>query len=276
MKFLAKSRHCRGISLMELILVMLAIMIVAGVAWKAGSDAIAVGNNTKVALEVTRLTEALDAFCMVYGDYPPDFHDLVATRNFIKQRFPQLPAKDYPDLSPHSPATALYFWLAGPKGRGFSTNPKNPFETGGTSRIGPFFKFTPDRLKMVEGAMQYFPPRNVKGDPYIYFRGGPKGYDNHFGWNTVHPYISSETGKWINAQSFQILCGGNDGKLGSGNHFPGGSDYEQENYDDLANFTTGSTMLQCMPKENADAIPTHDTNETARASMINKSLQKKK
>lgn len=249
MKRTAPRRLCRGITLVELLLTITAMLLVAGVAWEAGSRAVVAANNTRVALEITRLKEGIDSFCLFFGDYPPDFHDQVAVRKFVKQRFPKCPIRNYPDFAAQSPASALYFWLAGPDGRGFSSNPENPFERAGVQRIGPFFAFTPDRLKRVDGVMEYFPPRRVNGDPYVYFRGGKKGYDGHGGWGAAKPYRDSKNGKWIDPQTFQILCAGNDGKLGSGNHYPDGGDYDEFNYDDLASFTTGSTMRQTMPTE---------------------------
>ena len=166
---------------------------------------------------------------------------------FLKRRFPKCPCQKYPDFFSYSPAAALYFWLGGPNGRGFSADPANPFGNGG-ARIGPFFKFTADQLKRVDGVMQYYPPRGIDGSPYIYFRGGVKGYDGHPGWLCAKPYRKSSDGSWINRDSYQILCPGADGQFGSGNHYPDGSDYDDANLDDIANFTQGDTMQQAKPK----------------------------
>jgi hypothetical protein len=247
MKFAAVQRHRRGVSLVELILVIGAMMGVAALAWKAGAGAIRVANNLRVNIEIAGLQEAIENFNLQFGGYPPDFHDQESAREFFKAKFPKCPPENYPDPGAYGPDSALYFWLAGPRGRGFSANPANPFETGGKRRIGPFFKFDVERLRIVGRAVQYLPPRNGNGDPYVYFRGGPKGYDGHPGWKTARPYRDSKTGKWINPQSFQILCAGNDGKFGSGIQYPSGSDYDPNNYDDLANFTSGDTMRQAMP-----------------------------
>ena len=145
------------------------------------------------------------------------------------------------------PASALYFWLAGPDGQGYSTNPADPFGKGKT-RIGPFYRFRPEQLKRVDAVMQYFPPRGIDGSPYVYFRPGSKGYDGHPGWGTAHPYRSSKDGEWINPKTYQILSPGNDGTYGRGFHYPGGSDYDDANLDDMANFTRGDTMGQAKPK----------------------------
>jgi hypothetical protein len=247
MKFSATKRIRRGASIVEVLLIVVVVMAVTALAWKIGKETIHSADRSKVIAEITKFNEAFDNFCLRFGELPPDFHDQTATLNFLKRRFPKCPPKNYPDLSCQSPASALYFWLAGPKGLGFSTNPLNPFETKGTARIGPFFKFDKDRVHEVDDAMQYFPIRREEGgEPYVYFRGGPKGYDRHPGWNSAMPYRNSNTGKWINPDTFQLLCAGCDGKFGSGRLYPRGSDYDEYNYDDLANFTDGNTMRQSM------------------------------
>ena len=100
----------------------------------------------------------------------------------------------------------------------------------------------------MDGVIEYFPPRGADGEPYVYFRGGPKGYDEHPGWGLVRPYRKSDDGSWINGDTYQILCPGSDGKYGSGHHFPGGIDYDAANLDDMANFSRGDTMGEARPK----------------------------
>jgi len=225
----------------------MAVMILSGLVWKAGTEVITLSNNARVTAEIGALNRGLDAFALQFGEYPPDFHDPVDAWKFLKQRFPKCPSDKYPCLCGYSPASALYFWLAGPNGRGFSANPINPFDNG-ASRIGPFFKFAPDQLKKVDGLMLYYPPRGIKGSPYVYFRAGAKGYDGHSGWPPVLPYRNSKDGSWINPNTYQILSPGSDGKYGSGNHFPIGDDSDDASLDDMANFTQGDTMGQAKPK----------------------------
>jgi type II secretory pathway pseudopilin PulG len=236
-----------GITIVELMLALMAVMVLAGLAWKGATSAVNVANNSRVTAEIGKMNEALEAFALRFGEYPPDFHDTVAVWKFLKRRFPECPWQRYPSFCGHSPASALYFWLGGPDGRGFSTNPANPFDNC-AARIGPFFRFTPDQLKRVDGIMQYYPPRGIDGAPYLYFRGGPKGYDGHPGCPPVRPYRNSKDGKWIYPDSYQILSPGADGEYGSGNHFPGGVDYDDANLDDMASFSQGETMGQAKPK----------------------------
>jgi hypothetical protein len=247
-------RGFRGISIVELLLALMAVLILSGVAWKASTAVINNSNNACIAAEIGVIDRALTDFAVRFGDYPPDFHDTVAVWAFLKGRFPKCPVCKYPDLCGQSPATALYFWLAGPDGNGYSPNPADPFGKG-TPRIAPFYKFAPDRLKKVEGLTQYYPPRGINGAPYLYFRGGLKGYDGHPGCPPVRPYRNSKDGAWINRQTYQILSPGSDGKYGSGSRFPGGIDYDDANLDDIANFTRGDTLGQAKPKNVAQPDP---------------------
>ena len=238
----------RGLSLIELLLTLAATLFIASLGWEAGTTAISCANNARMAVEMSKINESLDAFCMTFGSYPPDFHDTAAVVAFFKREFPSCPQTNYPVLTRYSPASALYFWLGGPNGNGFSANPKNPFDDG-KGRIGPFFQFNPDQLKMVDGVMQYFPPRGLNGSPYVYFCGGAKGYNDNPGWPPAQPYRNSKDGSWINPKTYQVLCPGNDGKFGHGCHYPNGEDYDEANFDDLTSFSRGDTMKQEMPQE---------------------------
>jgi prepilin-type N-terminal cleavage/methylation domain-containing protein len=122
------------------------------------------------------------------------------------------------DIDNLDAASALVFWLGGlpadsgttevsTKLTGFSANPKNPFETTRSGRIGPFFDFEPERLRYIRDIPvnnirrktfvyycpngQALPPQGRYGEigehhPYVYFkaRGGSyvKPYDTLSGW----------------------------------------------------------------------------------------------
>jgi type II secretory pathway pseudopilin PulG len=243
----------RGLTLVELVMVIMVTLILGTFVWKAAAKTIGWANNSRMSIEISQMSKALDAFCMRFGDYPPDLHDQLAVWKFLKARFPRCPRQKYPDLAKHSPASALYFWLAGPNGKGYSVNATDPFGDGG-KRIAPFYKFDKERVKLVDGVMEFFPPRSKEGSaPYLYFRGsGAKGYDGHPGWSPAKPYRDSVAGKWINPDTYQILCAGNDGKFGGGNHYPGGPDYDEANLDDITSFSQGDTLERAIPKLGTD------------------------
>lgn len=242
----ARVERPRGFTLPEMLTVMAVTSLLMGALWHVGVKAVVVANRARVATELRNLSEAVENFAQQFGDYPPDFHDPVAARRFVHAMFPKCPERNYPNLSGQSPATALYFWLAGPKGRGFSANPVNPFDDG-PRRIGPFIDLAADRLRPTcSGGVQYLPPGGA-GSPYVYFRGGLHGYDGNRGWPPVHPYRFSKDNSWINADTFQIIAPGDDGRFGGGHHYPGGSDYDEANHDDISNFSGGSTLGQAMP-----------------------------
>jgi hypothetical protein len=253
-----RTRFCfqrrRALTLVELMMVIMATLIVASIVWKTAGKAINWANDSRMSIEVSQMSQAMEAFCAQFGDYPPDFHDQILVWKFMKARFPQCPREKYPDFTDHSPASALYFWLGGPNGNGFSSNPANPFDDN-TRRIGPFFKFDRERVKTVDGVRQFFPPRSKDGTPYIYFRGSKLGYTGHPGWEQAKPYVDSNTLKWIDPAKYQILCPGNDGKFGAGNHYPGGSDYDAANLDDIASFSKGETLGKQKPALIKDKKP---------------------
>jgi hypothetical protein len=71
--------------------------------WKTGTKAIYVANNVRAGVEIARLDEALENFCMHFGSYPPDCHDQAAVRKFLKAKFPQCPPENYPDPAAYGP-----------------------------------------------------------------------------------------------------------------------------------------------------------------------------
>jgi hypothetical protein len=230
--------------LIELLVGLTITTILAGVAVKGGIMVVHVASNVLIVWEIAQLNDAVQDFAIHFGDYPPDFHDQDSTIQFIQQHFPKCPRKNYPCLAGQSPASALYFWLAGPNGQGFNTDPTNPFSLGGRQRVGPFISFAPNRVKTQGAVSMYYPPQIFNPAPYVYFRAGTKGYLGNCGYPPARPYRDSKTGAWINSDSFQIICAGQDGKFGSGNRFPGGENYDQANLDDISNFSFSGTMAQ--------------------------------
>jgi hypothetical protein len=247
---LMRGNRCRGITLVELIAVMIATLILGSFVWKTAAKTMEWANNSRVSIEISEMVRGLEEFQTHFGEYPPDFHDQMLVWKFLKAKFPKCPREKYPCFAKHDPASALYFWLGGPEGNGFSANPANPFDDG-KRRIGPFFKFDKQRVTTEDGVSHFFPPRSKKdGSPYIYFRADKavKGYVGHPGWSMARPYRNSVTGNWIEPTRYQILAPGNDGKFGSGCHYPAGNDYDEANMDDMTNFSQGKTLKAQIPK----------------------------
>jgi prepilin-type N-terminal cleavage/methylation domain-containing protein len=236
----------RGLSLLEMTTALTISAIIAGVLLAGATKIVCVASNILAVWEIAQLNDAVEDFAAQFGEYPPDFHDPADAVRFMQQHFPKCPSANYPSFAGQNPASALYFWLAGPDGRGYSTDPTNPFGNG-VRRISPFIRFAENRLKKKDGVTQYFPPQiGGSGAPYVYFRAGMNGYQGNCGYSPARPYRDSTTGNWINAESFQILCAGQDGVYGSGNHFPAGADYDKFNLDDISNFSRAGTMQQAM------------------------------
>jgi len=181
------------------------------------------------------------------------------------------------------PSAALVLWLGGlPDGAGstrligFSANAQDPFYFEDTnkndkydagqdqlgSRLPSLFEFKPERLKLVDGVLRYFPDIGSSGEnaPYVYFRASSGGYSGHptpaFDaalaghpeWGSTGPCRDTRVPvptnappfDWANRDSFQIRAAGLDGKFGIGTYFPRGDDYDEASYDDQTNFSGGT------------------------------------
>jgi type II secretory pathway pseudopilin PulG len=183
--------RCGGLTLAEMLVVVLIIVILAGLITAAGYRAVRRAKIAKINTEIQQLSMALEQYKQKFGEYPPDFSgDLTSTNvqaailRHISHAFPRFTSTwiggtSYPvdwthlqqeilansnnlvDLSKMTPASALVFWLGGipdAQGRlcGFSKNPADPFENPSTtpSRIGPFYDFDPSRLTMKSGSTE--------------------------------------------------------------------------------------------------------------------------
>jgi hypothetical protein len=202
--------------------------------------------------EIADLEVALLTYKERLGEYPPDnASDTEALRAHLAKAFPKCDLDRAVAAVPKDldQAASLVFWLGGPidadgKQNGFSANPLDPFDDN-PSRIGPFFEFARERLKKDGGGFRYY-PRNGQdaSEPLVYFRAKPDGtYSGQ--WRNCKPCQDWRNGesdppKYINLKSYQLRSPGLDGKHGSGVQFPTGGDYDQYQYDDLANFSDGT------------------------------------
>ncbi len=125
-----------------------------------------------------------------------------------------------------------------------------------TERIGPFYEFMTNRLVRLHGNAFYSYLDAFGQQPYAYFssygrRNGYNKYFTHLGDSDcsrlgVWPYARSlaEKPDYINANSFQIISAGADGKFGRGSILPNGLTWDPKDTsrldpagrDDQANF----------------------------------------
>ncbi len=148
---------------------------------------------------------------------------------------------------------ALLFWLGGipdntvpagtvPPRTGFSKNPANPTQLGG-ERFGPYFEFNASRIVTPGGeTSRFIDPFGTQ--PFLYFSSGntQNGYSpgdcSELG---VQPFRQTST-RFVNANSFQIICAGPDMEFGQGGSIWSASNPDvgtPQGIDDYANFHQG-------------------------------------
>jgi len=245
-----KRRGRRSFTLVELLAVVAIIGILVGLITAAAYMAVGKAKRTRISMEAKQLEMACLAYRERFDELPPDITNAAALNRHLRRMFDQwdgstgLPAAF--TAAGGSPATALVTFLGGPQdanGRpiGYSPNPRNPFETVTTEgRIGPFFEFDPERLD----GYRYYPPGVETTNPsgmYVYFRNENGDYSGK-NWSGVVPLTDNRVAgsPWINPSSCQIICGGLDGVIGTGNDLRNGSNYSPERWDDQANFLEGT------------------------------------
>jgi hypothetical protein len=208
-----------------------------------------VGKDLDARRDITELHKAVAAFCsdprlnavFIPSSFDPSGND-PASAAYIIRLFPHTGGKLTCGGGRMEGHQCLVFFLRGPDGQGWSTDPRDPCAAGG-ERIGPYFDFRPERLT---------------GNPPAYldrYRGQPIAYFCATGWNGqewvpnrynpgdcaslgVQPYAG------MNADSFQLICAGRNKKFGTTGAqwnpanamqiYPPGSDGS----DDITNFST--------------------------------------
>ncbi len=269
-----------GFTLVEVLVVVVIIGILASLAVPAIFVAMRKVEDGTAIVEVKLVAQALDAYKVEYGEYPPDFTNHQHVIDHLNRIFPRRREWQQPSdvlfLDPHQ---ALLFWL-----RGFFANPEYPI-TGDINGDGipdserkPFVEFnvamivafdsdgdgnkedpdtdldldTPGEIlapsKMPQSPIVYFDSRSDQGAVSSYQLGNnPKSSVLAGNGGTAMPYMWSETytqprKKYVNPDSFQLISAGRDGHFGDPND--NGKWYpEGFNYDeyDADNITSFST-----------------------------------
>jgi len=145
----------RGFTLIELMMVIAIIAVLVGLTLTGINAAVKSIKRRAIALEVTGLAQAVEAYKLKYGEYPPDGSNRAAFEAHFRSAFPNILQSEFGVLVPPvansnypfgvmDPAEALVFCLGG-----FSNDPTRPFTgPGGPLSAGPY------------GSLQYNMERN--------------------------------------------------------------------------------------------------------------------
>ncbi|MCY2994525.1 MAG: prepilin-type N-terminal cleavage/methylation domain-containing protein [Planctomycetota bacterium] len=195
----------RSFTLVEMLVVMAIIAILAAILLPAIRSAVSAAKNNRIAQELSSLHQAVEAYKMKFGDYPPDFssvqwrgawntpwnpatgkgNELFDSNNIVvrhlRKAFPRhtenLPAF-FVDSSGNTrvpdQAEALVSWLSQLK-----NDPRKPL-TSSTLEKHILFSFDESRLKDPDNDGLYsYVPKDGKDMPYVYFD------SRTYGWQVV-------------------------------------------------------------------------------------------
>jgi prepilin-type N-terminal cleavage/methylation domain-containing protein len=255
-------------TLVELLMVIVIIGLLAALLATALSGARIKAIDARMTAEINQLDAAIKSHREKYGAFPPDFNNTVRVTTHVRRMFPRFtgsPPTAFTNGSINE-AEALVLWLggmgwSGKKASGFHLNPTSPFSTaaGASQRTPPSFQFDQTRLydEDNDGFFEFYPPqKSSQGDgvpPYVYFENykwvtAVTAAPNHAITNAgmARPYLDSTSSGgtgFMNPDTFQIICAGQDDNYGSNtaNGTPAAftSGIANEHLDNLTNFTTG-------------------------------------
>lgn len=259
-------------TLVELLVVVAILGILAAVIIPAVTGTMRRAEDAQVRTEIGQLDTAFSNFKADFGKYPPSRIEISnpatpATMNVLRGIWPQIRnyavENLYDRLGAKDPFIlrgdeCLVFFLAGPEQKGFSKNPRDPFETVGGNRVPPFYEFDSARLSdstdstlIQAGVEQQFKvfrsayPSQVK--PYIFFSSyNGRGYRDDDNTEMNAYYLDAAGDKPYKPSSVQIICPGRDESYGVGGHYDvsgdrpvlktGTSIKKEEGRDNLTNF----------------------------------------
>jgi prepilin-type N-terminal cleavage/methylation domain-containing protein len=270
-------------TLVELLVVLAIIGILIALIVPAVSVVLTKARNTRIALEVAALGQAIEAFKHDAGDYPPNTNDPALVRRFILKRWPQLNSNQQAPFAaictggskPLDPAETLVFWLGGQSTNGgLRANDVMPFQGAITSITTPsgepkmYYNFDQARFtdRDSDGWLEYAAPGCMNA-PFVYF--DSRAYSAFFPTGSrfdvgnidslprgqVQPLARvaspASQDQFMNPTTYQIITAGQDGvfcKSGDTSvaAYPDGP-YTTGEQDNIANFTEGKTYQGSKP-----------------------------
>jgi prepilin-type N-terminal cleavage/methylation domain-containing protein len=276
----SRLRQGRGFTLVELLVVLTIIGLLMAILVPTVFNVLYKAKNTRISMEIASLSQAIEAYKLDAGDYPPNFSDWNVVRRHILKRWQQLPtaqvnnfkalchasAFTMPDTAPSGskpidPAEALVFWLGGQSTNGgLKANDVMPLSATGEPK--QYFSFDQARFTDVDsdGWAEYAAPACMNA-PYVYF--DARSYATYYptgGAQEYKPTVDSSargtprpaqavspTGTYVNPTTYQILAAGQDGHFGVGGQvFPDGP-YAGTDSDNIANYSEGRTLQDSVP-----------------------------
>jgi len=246
----AKQSPRRGVTLVELMVVIVIIVILAGLIIAGVFGALGAAEEGKMTTDLNSVAGAVETYKKKYGAYPPDFSDSGLVRKHWYRRFPD--ATEDPTGKNLTPAQALVFWL-----QGFKPDPLKPMTGSGQRQgvfdfdqkrlIDPSTNKAADPVGMDNGTVNaiYVPvePANQQ-TPYVYFDSRTYASVSYSG---KKPY-KADSGGYVNPGSFQLICAGRDGNFGAAEgSYPSGQGYAQGDQDNFLNTGKGGTLQDQKP-----------------------------
>ena len=261
------TRPRSAFTLVELLVVIVILAMLASLITLASSRAMTAARNAAIKAEIDLLHMAIMNYKNEYGTFPPSIGAMGSTnfaykhlkRNFARASDAALPG--LPLAGTVAPSTALLSWLGG-----YTDDPSDPWALVNTSLTRKRL-FDWDRARTDTTGLVYF-PSGKKGSPYIYINSSSyplldSGTSTAQGWppkaptppspftftvgqdkvtispGTYYPLhlpdpasatpLKTGTTPYFNADTFQILCAGQDEEFGTD--------------DDLSNFWPGTRKL---------------------------------
>ncbi len=190
----SRSRYrAHGLTVVELLVVIVIIGILAGLLLPAINGARKRGQITAISLEIQNLKNAVEQYKQTYGDYPPDGTNINVVLRHLRVVFPRIHPSELvffentirvPDDPTGStimdPAEALCFFLGG-----FSEDPRYPLTGEGgplvrvpkdnpnrlvrnNSRENAIFDFSPERLTVLQANFTPVPNWDVNVADYLF------------------------------------------------------------------------------------------------------------